>query len=678
MKGIIRRILGCVIAVPLAALPLMMEYSATTTDTQDIHDQAADISGVAESRTLANGLSSTGTGEATMPENPNIALPQRVSSKVTNESTVISPQLAISSSGVVRNLRNGAVVTDPKIVGTTDKAPDPLARTGGRAFIPVSVAEVREAISDSDEKTRQQGATVETIAFSGNKYGAHWGEYNGSSAFFGRKTVKNGNTKSTVDVLFAQQAKRIVDVSEHQKTINWEAAKADGVQGAIIRIGYGWGNGFDKYAVRNINECKRLGIPFGVYLYSYAYDANTAAKEGRNMANLLKEAGISPHDMRLPVYYDLEKWVWTGHTPPSDPNVNNAIVDAWWREMQSAGYTNLAVYSYTSYLNSALNNTNIHAKTKWVAQYGSNMAYTAFPTNERAWQYSDCGSINGISGCVDMNAYGNKNPAGDPLQDYQVKGAMGQEWQSIGAGNSVIGWPIAEEVCNWTAGNVNCYQNFEHGAISWTPSTGAHYTAGQLREKWRMTGFESGRLGYPIADEQRRTGDWWSQSFQHGDIWTRGTENKFIVLDSMRKAFNANGGFKSLGGPVADERSMGGGWWRQRFQNGDVWCNGSGRFFVVKFDLRDSWDSHGGFPRVGAPVANEESMGGGYWRQRFQYGDVWTRNGSREKYVVLLSLRDSYYANGGFKSLGGPVADERSMGGGWWRQRFQNGDVVVH
>ena len=71
-------------------------------------------------------------------------------------------------------------------------------------------------------------------------------------------------------------------------------------------------------------------------------------------------------------------------------------------------------------------------------------------------------------------------------------------------------------------------------------------------------------------------------------------------------------------------------------------------------------------------------MGGGYWRQRFQYGDVWTRNGSREKYVVLLSLRDSYYANGGFKSLGGPVADERSMGGGWWRQRFQNGDVVVH
>jgi len=129
--------------------------------------------------------------------------------------------------------------------------------------------------------------------------------------------------------------------------------------------------------------------------------------------------------MRLPVYYDLEKWVWTGHAPSSDPNVNSAIADAWWRELQSAGYTNLAIYSYTSYLSSALNNANIHSKTKWVAQYGSNIGYTAFPTNDRAWQYSDCGNINGIPGCVDMSAYGNKTHADDPLQDYQVKGAMG-------------------------------------------------------------------------------------------------------------------------------------------------------------------------------------------------------------------------------------------------------------
>lgn len=35
------------------------------------------------------------------------------------------------------------------------------------------------------------------------------------------------------------------------------------------------------------------------------------------------------------------------------------------------------------------------------------MQYTAFPTNDRGWQYTSGGSINGISGRVDMNAFGN-------------------------------------------------------------------------------------------------------------------------------------------------------------------------------------------------------------------------------------------------------------------------------
>ena len=50
-----------------------------------------------------------------------------------------------------------------------------------------------------------------------------------------------------------------------------------------------------------------------------------------------------------------------------------------------------------------MNNANIYAKTRWVAQYGPQMEFTAFGTNDRGWQYTSSGQINGISGNVDLN-----------------------------------------------------------------------------------------------------------------------------------------------------------------------------------------------------------------------------------------------------------------------------------
>ena len=82
------------------------------------------------------------------------------------------------------------------------------------------------------------------------------------------------------------------------------------MEGAIIRLGFGWGNDADTKAQRNINECKRLGIPFGIYWYSYAYDANCARAEGNDVAAKLRQMGVSPNNLKYPVYYDLEKWTW--------------------------------------------------------------------------------------------------------------------------------------------------------------------------------------------------------------------------------------------------------------------------------------------------------------------------------------------------------------------------------
>lgn len=340
-----------------------------------------------------------------MPDNPNATLPETVSENISDDSTVVSENLAVTPEGDVQNIETGETVTDAQLVGTQSQQPDPLAKTDGESFIPVSASDVKDAVEQPvkqsvEQSSSKNGATVKLAKFDGNDYGAHWGTYNNTKAFF---DYKNN--------LFAQQAKGVIDVSSWQGDIDWAKAKADGVEGAIIRLGFGWGNDADTKAQRNISECKRLGIPFGIYWYSYAEDASGSRQEGNDVVSKLRQFGVSPNDLKYPVYYDLESWTWTGHTPPTNPNVYNGIVNAWYGALQSGGYQNLGVYSYTSYLQGPLNNANIYAKTRWVAQYGPRMEFTAFGTNDRGWQYTSSGQINGISGNVDMNAFGNKTYA---------------------------------------------------------------------------------------------------------------------------------------------------------------------------------------------------------------------------------------------------------------------------
>lgn len=323
-----------------------------------------------------------------MPDNPNAKLPDAVNDEISDDATVVSEDLAVTPEGEVKNIETGEIVTDPTLVGTKDQQPDPLAKTNGESFIPVSAEDVKNAVAD---------ANVQLSKFESNEYGAHWGTYNNTKAFF---DYQNN--------LFVQQAKGVIDVSGWQGDIDWAKAKADGVEGVIIRLGYGEGNNADKKAQRNISECKRLGIPFGVYWYSYADTPALAKEEGADVVAKLKQFGVNPSDLAYPVYYDLEKWTWEGHQPPTDPNVYNNIVNNWYSALQSAGYKNLGVYSYTSYLQGPLKHADIYAKTTWVAQYGARMGFDSFPTNSRGWQYTSSGKVDGISGNVDMNAFGNK------------------------------------------------------------------------------------------------------------------------------------------------------------------------------------------------------------------------------------------------------------------------------
>lgn len=80
-----------------------------------------------------------------------------------------------------------------------------------------------------------------------------WG-MNGTTKTF--TYTKNGQS------VVVENPKQVVDVSEHDGKINWEKLKSEGIDGAILRIG--WGVGYtDEYFDYNIRECKRLGIPYG-------------------------------------------------------------------------------------------------------------------------------------------------------------------------------------------------------------------------------------------------------------------------------------------------------------------------------------------------------------------------------------------------------------------------------
>ncbi len=485
---------------------------------------------------------------------------------------------------------------------------------------------------------------VRQTSHSENEYGAHWEDSDGSPTFI------DGNGDA-----FVKNAKGVIDVSEHQKEIDWDAVKASGIDGAIIRISYGWDNGYDKQALRNISECKRLGIPFGIYMYSYAEKPEDGAAEGADVVNLLKGAGVDPEDLTYPVYYDLERWSWSGHRPPTSPYVYQDIVASWWNQLVSAGYHKLGVYSYTNYLRGPLNSQYIHERTSWVASYGSRVGFP-ISTALRGWQYTSSGSVNGIDGRVDLNAFGM---------------ADGGEINGV----SEFGNTITNTSANSSQDVGDCWKVSKKANRRdlWTNGDKSFILQYELRDSYYGHGGYA-RLGAPVADEENLGGGWWRQRCKNGDVITQGRDKKYVIQYELRDSYYKHGGFTRLGAPIADEENLGGGWWRQHCKNGDVFTQGRDKKYVIQYELRDSYYKHGSYSRLGSPISDEENMGGGWWRQRCKNGDVWTQ-GKDIKYVIQFELRDSYNGHRGAAWLGSPVAEEENMGGGWWRQRCKNGDV---
>lgn len=179
---------------------------------------------------------------------------------------------------------------------------------------------------------------------------------------------------------------KVIDVSEHQGIINWEQVKGQ-IDGAILRVGYGddIASQDDKQWKRNADECTRLGIPFGVYIYAYATNEAMARSEAAHVLRCIKG-----YNLKFPVYYDVEEPGTEGYAKQAAQIFGDVI--------EKAGYW-CGVYANLNWWNNYLKG--LERFTKWVAQYNSQCDYAG--ANKDMWQYTSSGSVTGINGSVDMN-----------------------------------------------------------------------------------------------------------------------------------------------------------------------------------------------------------------------------------------------------------------------------------
>ena len=183
-----------------------------------------------------------------------------------------------------------------------------------------------------------------------------------------------------------------IDVSQHQGVINWELVKKH-IDFAIIRAGYGQdlNEQDDRMFKRNADECTRLGIPFGVYLYSYAQNENEALSEARHVIRLIKD-----YKMAYPIYLDLED-ARVGRLSNDQIERNcRVFVDELQRNHYMPGF-------YASYYwwMSKLTGPFFSRYTRWVARYADELGENADLFD--MWQYSDNGFVEGIDGPVDLD-----------------------------------------------------------------------------------------------------------------------------------------------------------------------------------------------------------------------------------------------------------------------------------
>ena len=193
-----------------------------------------------------------------------------------------------------------------------------------------------------------------------------------------------------------------VDVCSYQNhartngTLNWEAAKADGVEFAFVRIGFrGSFTGIlqeDTYYDRNIDGAMSAGLTTGVYLLSMAVNTEEALEEADFVLERLKKLSING-----PVVYDWEMNATSYRTYGVSRETATLCAKAFCERVKEAGYTPMIYMpEYVGYVKYDLSE---FPYMMWYPQYPAESAAEPYPNflyQMDVWQFGDSVEVDGI------------------------------------------------------------------------------------------------------------------------------------------------------------------------------------------------------------------------------------------------------------------------------------------
>lgn len=182
-----------------------------------------------------------------------------------------------------------------------------------------------------------------------------------------------------------------IDVSVHNGSVDWQKVKNSGIQFAILRAGYGREmSQKDARFEENYRNAKAAGISVGAYWYSYAMSEDEARLEADVFLSVIKGK-----QFEMPVYFDLEekKQFDLGKEKVS------AIMRAFLERVEFAGYF-VRLYGSASSLKTHTADDIKSRYTIWLAHWTDQTNYSG---TYALWQYSDKGSVSGISSNVDLD-----------------------------------------------------------------------------------------------------------------------------------------------------------------------------------------------------------------------------------------------------------------------------------
>lgn len=185
-----------------------------------------------------------------------------------------------------------------------------------------------------------------------------------------------------------------IDVSSWQKEIDFAKVKETGVEFVMIRVGTQKGfDGellLDTYFKENIEKAKEVGLPVGIYFFSYALTKAEAIEQANWVIQQIKE-----YDIDLPVVFDWESWGYF-HSLELNQYDINVIADTFLKEIEKNGYTPM-LYGSKNYLENVWKKQN---SPVWLAHYNETTNYQG---DYKIWQFCDNGKIDGINGFVDID-----------------------------------------------------------------------------------------------------------------------------------------------------------------------------------------------------------------------------------------------------------------------------------